>query len=247
MQFRFIVLLCSNALLLTSGAALAQAPRTWVSGLGDDANPCSRTAPCKTFAGAYSRTAAGGEISVLDAGGYGTLSIGKSISIVAVGVEGSILASGTNGINVNGAASDVVSIRGLSLEGLATGGVSPGLNGISVNTAGAVQIEDCVIRGFSQVGIAMQSGGRLHIRHTSVYQNGTGLSVTSGAVLLEDSSLDDNKTSNATITGTSTLVLSNSSLLGGTGITESGAPTITSYGNNRILGTPTITNHKPLQ
>src|ERR671914_454860 len=82
----------------TASAASAQATRTWVSGVGDDVNPCSRTAPCKTFAGAISKTAAGGEINCLDPGGFGTISITKSITIVCRGSQGSILASLTNGI-----------------------------------------------------------------------------------------------------------------------------------------------------
>src|SRR5438445_3623083 len=97
--------------LAIGGAAMplwAQATRTWVSGVGDDANPCSRTAPCKTFAGAISKTAAAGEISVLDPGGYGAVTITKSISIVAAGAEGSILGSGTNGVAINAAPTDVV-------------------------------------------------------------------------------------------------------------------------------------------
>jgi hypothetical protein len=65
--------------------AQAQATRTWVSGVGDDANPCSRTAPCKTFAGAISKTAPCGEISVLDPGGFGAVTITKSITINGTG------------------------------------------------------------------------------------------------------------------------------------------------------------------
>jgi hypothetical protein len=67
--------------LLYAAPAQAQATRTWVSGVGDDANPCSRTAPCKTFAGAISKTAPGGEIDALDPGGFGALTITKSITI----------------------------------------------------------------------------------------------------------------------------------------------------------------------
>src|ERR1051326_976172 len=77
-----------------------QASRTWVSGVGDDANPCSRTAPCKTFAGAISKTAAGGEIDCLDSAGYGALTITKGITVNCLGVIGSVLVSGTNGIVV---------------------------------------------------------------------------------------------------------------------------------------------------
>src|SRR5947208_439609 len=86
---------------LAAGAS-AQATRTWVSGVGADANPCSRTAPCKTWAGAFSKTAIGGEIDALDPGGFGTLTINKSITLNGEGTIASILvSSGTNGINVN--------------------------------------------------------------------------------------------------------------------------------------------------
>jgi hypothetical protein len=69
------------AFVLASSIANAQATRTWVSGVGDDANPCSRTAPCKTFAGAISKTAPGGEIDALDPGGFGALTITNAITI----------------------------------------------------------------------------------------------------------------------------------------------------------------------
>src|SRR5712691_3114554 len=78
--------------LAFSALAQAQATRTWVSGVGDDANPCSRTAPCKTFAGAISKTAACGEISVLDPGGFGAVTITKSITIDGDGTLAGILA-----------------------------------------------------------------------------------------------------------------------------------------------------------
>src|SRR5437763_8968411 len=87
---------------LGAGAAQAQASRTWVSGVGDDVNPCSRTAPCKTLAGAISKTAAGGEIDCLDPAGYGAVTITKAITIDCAsgetGAVGSVLVSGTNGI-----------------------------------------------------------------------------------------------------------------------------------------------------
>src|SRR3954447_8924927 len=89
------------ALCTWATTANAQAPRTWVSGVGDDANPCSRTAPCKTFAGAISKTVAGGEINCLDPGGFGALTIKKAISVVCDSVLAGVLASGTNGINVS--------------------------------------------------------------------------------------------------------------------------------------------------
>src|SRR3984957_15015789 len=86
----------AGSLFLGASAANAQATRTWVSGVGDDANPCSRTAPCKTFAGAISKTAAAGEIDCLDPGGFGALTITKSITIDCLGLSESVLVSGTN-------------------------------------------------------------------------------------------------------------------------------------------------------
>src|SRR6059058_5256047 len=91
----FAVLVFSLAFVMI---AQAQATRTWVSGVGDDLNPCSRTAPCKTFAGAISKTAAGGEINVLDAGGFGTVTITKSIRIDGTPFISGVLASQINGI-----------------------------------------------------------------------------------------------------------------------------------------------------
>src|SRR5688572_12202155 len=100
--------------------AAAQATRTWVSGVGDDANPCSRTAPCKTFAGAISKTATGGEINCLDPGGFGGLTIVKSISIVCDYTEGGVLSAGAgvNGFVINlPAATDTVFLSGLDFNG----------------------------------------------------------------------------------------------------------------------------------
>src|SRR5215471_7603026 len=107
--------------LATASVAQAQAPRTWVSGVGDDANPCSRTAPCKTFAGAISKTANNGEIDVLDPGGFGAVTITKSITIDGRPVEAGVLVSGTNGIVVAATASDKVILRGLDFNGSGTG------------------------------------------------------------------------------------------------------------------------------
>src|SRR5947209_5706519 len=105
---------------LAAAPAHAQATRTWVSGVGDDANPCSRTAPCKTFAGAISKTAAGGEINVLDPGGFGAVTITKSITIRSDHVEAGVLVSGTNAIIVSAGPNDRIVLEGLDIEGLGT-------------------------------------------------------------------------------------------------------------------------------
>src|SRR6201988_2807710 len=126
-KFRFTIKLAVIATFLLAFASIpqAQATRTWVSGVGDDVNPCSRTAPCKTFAGAISKTAAGGEINCLDPAGYGSVTITKSITIDCAGTLGSILNSSVNGININDSASGTpntadVTIRNLSINGAGT-------------------------------------------------------------------------------------------------------------------------------
>jgi len=115
--------------------AQAQAPRTWVSGVGDDLNPCSRTAPCKTFAGAHSKTANCGEIDALDPAGYGTVTITKSLTIDGTGTLASILASNATGISINVGSSDVVTIRGLTIDGNCNG-----INGIKVFKIGRAHV-----------------------------------------------------------------------------------------------------------
>src|SRR5258706_511986 len=135
MQKSRLFLALSLAVGVTT-VANAQATRTWVSGVGDDVNPCSRTAPCKTFAGAISKTAAGGEIDVLDPGGFGGVTITKALTIDGNGTFASILASGVNGIQINvGSSNDVVTIRNLSINGATSGQSTGGLNGIRLVTS----------------------------------------------------------------------------------------------------------------
>lgn len=128
--------------VLSLNAAYAQATRTWVSGVGDDVNPCSRTAPCKTFAGAISKTAAGGEINCLDPGGFGAVTITKAMSIVCDNTEGGVLAPG-NGIVVNAAATDTVLLSGLDIKG-----VNPPNNGIHVLSVGTLVVRNCTVHDF---------------------------------------------------------------------------------------------------
>jgi hypothetical protein len=158
-------------LSLFSMPANAQATRTWVSGVGDDANPCSRTAPCKTFAGAISKTAPAGEINVLDPGGFGAVTITKSITISSVGFEAGVLVSGTAGIVVNAAGTDTIILEGLDIEGLGTG-----LNGITVLAGGQVYVTRCKIHHFTSNGINMASstsGAHLFVKDSDIFQNGT--------------------------------------------------------------------------
>lgn len=157
--------------LAASSAANAQATRTWVSGVGDDANPCSRTAPCKTFAGAISKTAAGGTISVLDPAGFGAVTITKSITIEGVGSNAGVLVSGTNGIVVNAAAADTIILRNLNIEGLSTG-----LNGIRFLAGLALYVEECSINRFTQRGIDFEpsTNAALFVKNTRVRNNSFG-------------------------------------------------------------------------
>lgn len=160
--------------VLTSCLVHAQATRTWVSGVGDDANPCSRTAPCKTFAGAISKTAAGGEIDAMDPGGFGAVTITKAITIDGgSGQVGSILVSGTNGIVVQAGASDVVTIRNVSINGIGSG-----IDGIRFLGGKALQIENCKIFGFTSNGIDIESpGGIVNVLDTVSHNNGNGMYV----------------------------------------------------------------------
>ena len=118
---RFVRIAFALAMCTVAGTSLAyaQATRTWVSGVGDDANPCSRTAPCKTFAGAISKTAVGGEISVLDPGGFGGVTITKSITLNGEGTLAGMLVAAGNGVTIN-AANAIVVLRNLSIVGLGT-------------------------------------------------------------------------------------------------------------------------------
>jgi len=174
MSIRKITALCAATAFAAIGFAApasAQATRTWVSGVGDDVNPCSRTAPCKTFAGAISKTAAGGEINCLDPGGFGAVTITKSLTIDCHFTEGGALAGG-NGIVVNALSTDVVTLRGLDIFG-----VSPPSNGVRILVAAAVHIEDCVIRRFNTAtsyGISFQPSGatQLFVSNSKISSNG---------------------------------------------------------------------------
>src|SRR5690348_8418681 len=142
----------SLVMILPIVPANAQASRTWVSGVGDDVNPCSRTAPCKTFAGAISKTAAGGEIDALDPAGYGAVTITKSMTIDGGGGQvASVLVAGTNGIVVAAGPNDVVILRNLRINGLLNSG-NAGINGIRFLSGKALHVENCDIFGFSTQG-----------------------------------------------------------------------------------------------
>jgi hypothetical protein len=192
------VLTCALFIMSLSSIAQAQAVRTWVSGVGDDVNPCSRTAPCKTFAGAISKTSVHGEINALDSGGYGAVTITKGIMIDGAGVHASILASSTTGVSINITTTDAndphkkVALRNLSINGAGTCGSGCGTNtGIrGINVVGGLKqlyVENTNIANFTTSGIrvdfATPAGGtRISIKDTNI-NNIAGAATTNGIEL----------------------------------------------------------------
>ncbi|MGH9802128.1 MAG: right-handed parallel beta-helix repeat-containing protein [Blastocatellia bacterium] len=164
---------------ICASMAQAQATRTWVSGVGDDANPCSRTAPCKTFAGAISKTAASGEISVLDPGGFGAVTITKAITINGDGTLAGILSSLTNGIIVNAGVNDVVIIRNISINGAGNG-----INGIRFLAGKQLIVQNCSIYGVTNHGIdvSLAAAAKLTVINSTISNCGqVGVRVSTSA------------------------------------------------------------------
>ena len=187
--------LTKSSVFLLAATAFYVAPaqaqtRTWVSGVGDDQNPCSRTAPCKTFTGALLKTAAGGEINCLDPGGFGTISIDQSVTIDCTGTFASILASSITGIQINDGGTAFpgtirVILRGLSIEGAsgsaqnAQGNPGSGSVGILFFSGASLVVENVFIHGFNSstaAGISFRPSGaaQLSVDHSVIVDNGSG-------------------------------------------------------------------------
>jgi hypothetical protein len=186
--FLATILGAALTVMLSGAPASAQATRTWVSGVGDDANPCSRTAPCKTFAGAISKTAAGGEIDALDPGGFGALTITKSITLDGGGGQvASILVAGTNGINVSAGATDVVILRNLRFQGILGNGSNSGnagIDAIKFNSGAKLIVDHCDIIGFNDDGInvVLTAPGFVAVNNTTITNVGnSGIGINSTA------------------------------------------------------------------
>lgn len=247
---------CLALFVLTLGIssiANAQATRTWVSGVGDDANPCSRTAPCKTFAGAISKTAASGEISVLDPGGFGVVTITKAITINGDGTLAGILNSGTTGVIVNAGANDVIYLRNISINGAGTG-----LNGIRYLAGKALHVENCNIYGQGNntagngngiiVALTATAGG-LFVKDTNIKTcavTGVSVATTTGFVagVLEHVRLEGMPT--GLLIGNNAFVSVRDSEINlatsiGVSVTGSGTPT-GSFDNVMINNNPTAIN-----
>jgi hypothetical protein len=175
---------------LYTAPAHAQATRTWVSGTGNDANPCSRTSPCETFAGAIAKTVAGGEIDALDPGGFGTLTITKSITIDGGGgTVASVLANSGSGITVAAGANDVVIIKNVRFQGLLGNSTCPsgcGSIGLNYTSGGQVICDSCAFIGWGSYGILanLSATGLLHVRNSTFFddQGAIFATGTSGAL-----------------------------------------------------------------
>lgn len=179
--------------------AMAQATRTWVSGVGDDANPCSRTAPCKTFAGAISKTAAGGEINALDPGGFGNISINKSITINGAETMAGILASAVapTGVTVNAGVNDTVILRNLTINGVGTA-----TTGVRYLGGATLTVENCRIYGFNGsatargIDVSLSGNGSLQLVNTiieDITDDGIRANTSNGIVVvtIENSQIMD--------------------------------------------------------
>jgi hypothetical protein len=247
--------------LIFATPAAAQATRTWISGVGDDVNPCSRTAPCKTFAGAISKTAAGGEIDCLDPGGFGTVTITKGMTLDCHLVFGSVLASGTQGVIVNVPAGTFVNLIGLAINGA---GTTPGSTGVRV-VSGTVLITRSEIYGFNTgttcgtitgtgMGVCVNgpAGAKLTIEDSEIRNNGYGVvnSPSAGAnqVVINHSLLDGNTTVNVQNAGAGAKTFFNAdTLINCPTATASTAGSFSTYGNNVMTGTVATMTAVPLQ
>jgi hypothetical protein len=191
--FRFIAILAALTFvgLGLTGAASAQAARTWISGVGDDANPCSRTAPCKTFAGSISKTAPSGEINCLDPGGFGAVTITKAITLLCDNASnGGILVSGTNAIVVNAGPNDNIVISGLEIEGVGTG-----LHGISFLAGKSLTVQNTIIRNFIQNGINFAPSGAAQLNVVDTLITNTGASATFAGIQIRPTGVGSAKVS----------------------------------------------------
>jgi hypothetical protein len=240
--FLFCLFLGSFLAFATTPAS-AQATRTWISGVGDDANPCSRTAPCKTFAGAISKTAAGGEIDALDPGGFGALTITKAITLDGGGGQvASILVSGTPGITVAAGATDVVIIRNLRINGILQTGAG-GTNGINFVSGRMLSVENCTIFGFGTAGIGVSTSANatLNVTNSNITNaaNGISFAPAGGAVVSEIDHTTIQKLSSNGITssaGSVFVTVTNSNILNaaGTGINAGAAGAVLSVDSSSV-------------
>ena len=189
--------------LAMSAPAFGQATRTWVSGVGDDANPCSRTAPCKTFAGAISKTAVGGEIDALDPGGFGSVTITKSITIAGVGTHASILSAGFFGVQINDGGSGTPGTAVVTLRNISINGIGTGTTGVNFVSGGKLNLENVEIAGTTQEGVRFAPSGNatLSIVNTTIHETAGGILVAPTGTAIADGSITNTVVGNSSSYG----------------------------------------------
>ncbi|MDA0179462.1 right-handed parallel beta-helix repeat-containing protein [Solirubrobacter phytolaccae] len=239
-RHRFLpILLVVAACLTFASAASAQATRTWVSGVGDDANPCSRPAPCKTFQGAISKTAASGEINAIDPGGFGAVTITKAITIDVRGLNAGVLSSGYNGINVNAGANDDVVLRGLDISSTTCTHA-----GVRILGAGNVRIENSTISQHAKAIEVAPSASATNVLVNRVEMsdnctNGVAVAPTgtgTAAVTVRGSSISNSGTAVSVADGGTAWLTGNLLFANTLGLEATGTGKLNDYGDNRFIG-----------
>lgn len=248
MKIRHVLVVALLVLLAAPAAAQAQATRTWVSGVGDDINPCSRTSPCKTFAGAISKTATGGEINALDGAGFGAVTITKAITIDGGGEHASVLHSGTNGVIVNAPADADVVLRGLSIQGAGTGLAScpraSGVRGVWLRGARTLTVENTRIANNTTAGLALApeaADAKVFVNRVDIgkgCQNGIDAAPGAGRrldVTVHDSTIWNTETAVRAGAGAHVWVVGSTIFGNGTGLLPAGG-LIDGLGENQVFG-----------
>lgn len=241
------ILCVGAAAILTTIAtpALAQSTRTFVASNGDDAMPCSRTAPCRTFATAFDRTATNGEINVVDTGSYGPITITRSLTIRAVGVEAGVIINAGSAITINAGASDRVTLQGLDIEGLTTG-----TNGVRILQAGDVLLENMRIHRFSFAAVSVQTASNttITISNSTLQSNASGVRVEptgigSGHAKVLDTLIVDSANAGLLVDGTGNdIEFAGTRIFGGKPFRAVNGGVVRSFGGNVYAGSdPTET------
>jgi hypothetical protein len=256
-MFRF--LLSAVAALVFSTAAFGQATRTWVSGVGDDVNPCSRTAPCKTFAGAISKTAEGGEIDALDPAGYGTLTITKAITVdggTGSGWASVLNTGGIAGFNVNittgtHVSDAVVILRNITINGAIQAPSLGGTNGINVIKVNRLFVLDCHIEDESTTGIHINTAttASVFVRNTDFSNTNTGIdagtSVGGQTAILQANNINIQGNTNGVLINANGFGFVNNSFLGrciGGNATQAASGTTLNIDNCQLFSNSTAVN-----
>jgi hypothetical protein len=214
MSTRTTAYLLGSSLILTlmASSAVGQVQRTFVSGLGNDGNPCSRTAPCRTFAQALMGTSAGGEVYVLDSAGYAPFNVTQSVSVVAPpGVVAGISVFSGDGITINAGVNDTIILRGLTLNNQGSTG-----RGVLFNTGGTLHVENCVVNGFSSAsGLIFSNTASLEVKDSIFRGNLFGIEVFSGTAAIDNVRLERNISTGLAASDGSKVTVRNSLVSGG--------------------------------